>query len=141
MRSAIPVGASCAGCSPLNFILRSAITVSTPLPHLELHIRYSSFPCSVSRFPTNSSYFLFKPHFDSLPAYHNSNLLDITDRAKQHWDSISPARQPEIIRKYKEHLHLLCAVDELCVPEFVGPDAMEDLEEDVEIMFDCMPIA
>jgi hypothetical protein len=87
------------------------------------------------------SYFLFKLHFDSLPAYHNCNLLDITDRAKQHWDSISPAPQPEIIRKDKEHLHLRCAVDELCVPEFVGPDGMEDIEEDIEIMFDCMPIA
>jgi hypothetical protein len=68
-------------------------------------------------------------------------LLDITNRAKRHWNSISPTRQAGIIRKYKERLQLLCAVDELCVPAFVGPDEMGDLVDDIETMFDCIPIA
>jgi hypothetical protein len=68
-------------------------------------------------------------------------LLDITNRAKRHWNSISPTLQAGIIRKYKERLQLLCAVDELCVPAFVGPDEMGDLVDDIETMFDCIPIA
>jgi len=141
MRSSIPVGTPWPGFLPLNFILRSSITISTPLAHLELHLRHTSFPGGASRFPPNSSYLPFKPHFDSLLANLNSNLLDIKNRAKQHWKSISPARQAGIIRKYKERLQLLCAVDELCVPAFVGPDEMGDLVDDIETMFDCIPIA
>ena len=63
-------------------------------------------------------------------------LLDITNRAKRHWNSISPTRQARIIQKCKERLQLLCAVDELCVPAFVGPDEMGDLADDIETMFD-----
>jgi hypothetical protein len=40
-----------------------------------------------------------------------------------------------MIRKYKECLQLLCAVDEFCVPAFVGPDEMGDLVDDIESMF------
>jgi hypothetical protein len=81
-----------------------------------------------------------KLRFDSSHANLNSNLLDITNRAKRHWNSISPTRQAVIIRKYKEHLLLLSAVDELCVPAFVGLDEMGDLVDEIETMFDCIPI-
>ena len=64
------------------------------------------------------------------------NLLDITNRAKQHWNSISRTCQARIIRKCKERLQVLRAVDEFCVPAFVGPDGMGDLVDDVESMFD-----
>jgi len=73
MRSSIPVGAPWPGFSPLNFILHSSITISTPLAHLELHIRHSSFPGGAPRFPPNSSYLPFKPHYDSPLANLNSN--------------------------------------------------------------------
>jgi hypothetical protein len=63
-------------------------------------------------------------------------VLDITNRAKRHWNSISSTRQERIISKYKERLQLLCAVDELCVPAFVGPDEMEDGVDDIDSMFD-----
>jgi len=69
------------------------------------------------------------------------SLLDITNRAKRHWNSISPTRQAGIILKYKERLQLPCAVDELCVPVFVGPDEIGDLLDDIETMFDCILIA
>jgi len=38
--------------------------------------------------------------------------------------------------KYKEHLHLLCAVDELCVPASVGPDEMGAVVDDIDTMYD-----
>jgi len=46
-----------------------------------------------------------------------------------------------MIRKYKELLQLLWAMDELYVPAFVGPDEIGDLADDIETMFDCIPIA
>jgi len=54
---------------------------------------------------------------------------------------MSPTRQAGMFRKYNERLQLLCAVDKLCVPAFVGPDEMGDLVDDIETMFDCFPIA
>jgi hypothetical protein len=63
-------------------------------------------------------------------------LLDITNRAKQHWNSISLTRQARIIQKYMERLQLLCAVDELCVTAFVGPDEIRDSVDHIETMFD-----
>jgi hypothetical protein len=63
-------------------------------------------------------------------------LLDITNRAKRQWNSISPTRQARIIANDKVRLQLLCAVDELCVPAVVGPDEMGDLVDDIETMFD-----
>jgi hypothetical protein len=124
MRSLIPVAAPWPGFSPLTFILRSSITISTHLAHLELHIRHSSFPGGTPRFPTNSAYLPFKPNFHSPLANLNSNVLDITNQAKRHWNSISPTGNAGIIWDYKERLQLLCAVDELCVPAFVGGNVM-----------------
>jgi len=63
-------------------------------------------------------------------------VLDITNRAKQHWNSISATRQVQIISKYKAHCQLLCAVDEVCVPAFVGPDEMGEVVDDIDSMFD-----
>jgi len=63
-------------------------------------------------------------------------VLDITNRAKQHWNSISSSHQERIISKYKERLQLHCAVDELCVPAVVGPDEMGDGVNDFDTMFD-----
>jgi hypothetical protein len=37
-----------------------------------------------------------------------------------------------MIRKYQVRLPLHSAVDELCVPAFVGPDEMGDLGDDIE---------
>jgi hypothetical protein len=104
--STIPVGACLPGFSPLNFILRSSITISTPLAHLELHIRHSYFPGGTPWFPPNSSYLPFKLQFDSLLGNLNSNLLAITNGAKRHWNSTSPTRLARIIWKFKEHLLL-----------------------------------
>jgi len=35
-----------------------------------------------------------------------------------------------------QHLQILCAVDELCVPGFVGPDEMGDGVDDIDTMLD-----
>ena len=35
-----------------------------------------------------------------------------------------------------ERLQLLCTIDELCVPAFVGPDEIGDSVDDIESMFD-----
>jgi len=43
--------------------------------------------------------------------------------------------------KYEDRLQLLCAVDELCVPAFFGPDEMGDLVDDIQTIFDRNPIA
>jgi len=66
----------------------------------------------------------------------NSNLLDITNRANRHWNSLSPTRQPGMIRIYKKRLQLLCAVEELRVPALVGPDEMWEFVDDIETEFD-----
>jgi hypothetical protein len=63
------------------------------------------------------------------------NLLDITNQAKPHLNSFPPTRSAKIISNYKECLQLLCVVDELSVPAFVGPDEMGDLVDDMETMF------
>jgi len=63
-------------------------------------------------------------------------VFDIINQGKRHWNSISSTRQERIISKYKENLHLLCTVDELCVPAFVGPDEMRDGVDDIDTMFD-----
>jgi hypothetical protein len=126
-----PIISFCAPPSPSALPLRTSNSTSGTPPFLVVHLI----------FPPNLSYLPLKLHFDSLLANLNSNLLDITNRAKRHWNSISPTRQTRIIRKYKECLQLLCAVDELCVPAFVGPDEMGDLVDDIETMFDCIPIA
>jgi len=41
-----------------------------------------------------------------------------------------------MISKYKEHLQLLCAVNQLCDLAFVGPDVMGELVDDISTMFD-----
>ena len=101
----------------------------TPHQAFLLSWRRTSFPPKFLILP-------FKLHFDPPRANLNSNLLDITNRAKWHWNSISPTRQAQIIPKYKERLHLLCTVDELCVPALVGPDHRGDVLDDIETMFD-----
>jgi hypothetical protein len=63
-------------------------------------------------------------------------VFDITNRAKQHWNSISVTHQERIISKFKERLQLLCAVDELCVPAFVGSDEMGVEVDDIGTMLD-----
>jgi len=35
-----------------------------------------------------------------------------------------------------QHLHLLCTIDELCVPAFCGPDEMGEVVDDINTMFD-----
>jgi hypothetical protein len=40
------------------------------------------------------------------------------------------------MRKYKEHLQRLCAVDELCVPTFVGPDEKGEGVDYIDTMCD-----
>jgi hypothetical protein len=74
-----PLGTPCPRFWPLNFILRSDTTISTPLPHLIFYIRHSSVPDGAPRFPPKSSYLPFKSHFDSPLANLNSILLDITN--------------------------------------------------------------
>jgi len=63
-------------------------------------------------------------------------LFHITNRATQHWNSISATRQVRILSKYKECLQLLCAVDELFVPAFVCPDEMGEVVRDIDTLFD-----
>jgi len=134
-RSSIRTGAPWPGLATLNFILHSSITVSTPLAHLAHRIRYPSFPGSAPLLPPNSSYCLS----NSILIHHKltsiPNLLDITNGTKRHWNPISPTRLARIIGEYMEHLHLVCSVDELCVPAFVRPDEMGDLGDDIETMF------
>jgi len=63
-------------------------------------------------------------------------LIDITKRDKRHWNSISATRQVQIISKHNERIQLLCAVDELCVPAFVGPDEMGEVVDDIDTLFE-----
>jgi len=63
-------------------------------------------------------------------------VLDIKNRAKRHWNSISSTPQERKISKYMERLQLLRAVDELCVPAFVGTHEMGDGVDDINTMFD-----
>jgi hypothetical protein len=132
------IGAPWPRFAPLNFLPHSSITIITPLAHPALHIRHSSFPGGAPLFPADSSYYLSNCILihRELTYPFNSNALDITNRAIQHWNSISPTHQARIIRKYKERLQLLSAVDEMRVPAFVGPDEMGDLVDDMETMFD-----
>jgi len=115
-------------CTPL---------LPSPLPLPTSHTTSGAPPFLVALlfFPSNSSYCLSI----SIVIHCNStsipNLLDITNRAKRHWNSISPTCQAGIIRKYKERLQLLCAVIELCVSAFVGPVEMGDWVDDIESMF------
>jgi len=39
-------------------------------------------------------------------------------------------------QQYKKRLKLLCAIDELCVPAFIGPDEMGDGVDDIDTIFD-----
>ena len=134
MRSSTCVGTSWPEFLPLNFI-HFSISIGTPLAHVELHIRRFFFSDGKPCFPPNSSYLPFKLHFDLPPANLNSNRLDITDWAKRHWNSISPTPQAGIIWKYKECCQLFCAMDDMYVPVFVGPDEMGDLVDDTDTMF------
>jgi len=52
--SSMPVGALWPGFAPLNFILCSSITISTPLAHPALHMRNSYYAGSAPLFPPNS---------------------------------------------------------------------------------------
>jgi len=63
-------------------------------------------------------------------------VIDITNQAKQHWNVISSTHQERIISKYNECLKLLWAIDELCVPAFVGQDEMGDGVDDIDTMSD-----
>jgi hypothetical protein len=63
-------------------------------------------------------------------------VFDITNQAKQHWNSISFTHQERIISKFKERLQLLCAVDELCVPAFVDSGQIGVEVDDIGTMLD-----
>jgi len=63
-------------------------------------------------------------------------LLDIRNRAKGHWNWISFTRHVRIIGKYKQCLQHLRAIDELCVPAFIGPDEVGDGVGVIDPMFD-----
>jgi len=58
------------------------------------------------------------------------------NQAKQHWNSVSSTCQVQIFSKHKEHLQLICAIDELCVPAFIGPNAMGDGVDQIDKIFD-----
>jgi hypothetical protein len=49
---------------------------------------------------------------------------------------MSPTCHAPIIEKYRNSLQLLCAVDELCILAFSGPDELGDVVDDIETMFD-----
>jgi hypothetical protein len=66
----------------------------------------------------------------------NSNLLDVTNRAKRHWNSLLPTVHAQIIRNFKEQLQLLCSVDKMFISVFVVPDETGNLMHDIETSFD-----
>jgi len=101
----------------------------TPRQALLLSLWHTSVPLEFVILP-------FKLLYNSPRANVDSNVSDITNRAKRHWNSISYTRQVRIIRQYKQLLQLLCAVNELYVPAFVSPDGMGDFVDDIETMFD-----
>jgi hypothetical protein len=84
------------------------------LPLLTEHTRPGSSAFLVVHlfFPSNSSYYLS----NSILLHHKltsiRNLLDVTNRAKQPSNSISPTCQTRIIWKYKDRLQLVCPIDE-----------------------------
>jgi hypothetical protein len=62
-------------------------------------------------------------------------VLGITNRAKRDWNFLSSTWQKRLISKFKEHLQLLCTVDELCVSGFVSSDEMGDGVGDINPVF------
>jgi len=106
-----------AGYALLNLHRSSLAWICAPQFHSALLHHHQHSPCPPltpnralllswwrTTFPREFIILPFKLHFDS-PRYNvNSNLSDITNRAKWHWISISPPRQPRIIQKYKECL-------------------------------------
>jgi hypothetical protein len=100
------------------------------------NIRHCSFLGGAPLFPPNSSYCLSNSFLIHRTSTSISTLLDVTNRSKQHSNSISPTPQVRIIQQYKERLQRISAVDELCVPVLVDPDEMGDLVDDIETMFD-----
>ena len=111
-------------------------TKGVTLAHPVLHIRHSSFPGGVPLFPVNSSYCLsnsilihreltsqFQPF-----RYHKSSQttleFNFTHSPDPNHSEIEAAPAAS------------CAVDELCVPAFVGPEEMGDSVDDIETMFD-----
>jgi len=132
----ISVRALWPGFAPINFNLHSSISISTPHAYLAHNIRHSSFPGGLPFLPPNLS--------DCLPnsilIHHKlasiANLVDITNRAKRHWNVISPTLQSWNIPQFEECLQLLCDVDELYIAASVGLCKMGDVADDIETMFD-----
>jgi len=138
-----------AGFALLNLCWRSLAWICAPQFHSALLHHHQHSPCPLrtphhalvlswrfTSFPPEFIILPFKLNFDSPQANFNCNVLDIRSGAKRHWNSIMPIRHAQIIRKYKEILQLLCAVEELCVPAFVGPAEMGDSVNEIETMFD-----
>jgi len=109
----------------------------TPSLYTALPIWCSSIPGSCSHFLSECIILPFIPTLRFAAGYHlMTPLLNITNRAKWHWNSISSPPQEQIISRYKERLQLLCTVDELSVPAFVGPDVNGERVDDSDMMFD-----
>jgi len=138
-----------AGYALLNSHWHSLAWICTPQFHSALLHYHQHSPCPprtphqallLSWWCTSFSHeFIilpFKLHFDSPQAIINFNHLDITNRAKPHWNSISPTRQARIFWKYKERFKLLRAVDEMCVPSVVGDHELGDSVDGIVTMFD-----
>jgi len=127
----------------LFFILRSFNTFCVLLFSTQHSLSGSAlFLGSCSPFSSEQS-LPFKGPFRFAASLHLITLLlDITNWAKQHWNSISSTCQVQIIGKYKEPLQLHCARYELCAPAFIGPNEMGDRVDDIDTMFDwCHRIA
>jgi len=61
--------------------------------------------------------------------------LDITNAAKQHWNSVSHTHQTQITSKYEKHLQFAYAVNDLYIPAVVSLDEIADLADNIHTMF------
>jgi len=61
-------------------------------------------------------------------------MLDITNQAEQHWNSISSTRHVLSASTFKKHGALLCTIDEYCIPASINSDEMTEVADNNNTM-------
>jgi len=107
-----------------------------PCPPCTPHQALLLFWCCIS-FPRKFIIFPFKLHFDSsLGNLSIPTLLISQIEPNDVWIQFRPLTRPRLFGNTRSASSFFYAIDELCVPAFVGPDEMGDLVDDIETMFD-----
>ena len=120
------------------FLLRSCNTFGALLfcsRHIPSCAPY--FPSRWSPFSSDCIILPVKPQLWFAPRQHLlTPLLDIKNRDKRHWKSLSATHYVRIVSKYMESLQLLRTVDEIFVSALVRADDMGEVVDDIDTMFE-----